>query len=173
MRINLIPQEEKRVNVKPAFVKTLVISFLTFALLSITLGARYFLDTLKLKDIESQNQALKDKEDSLRDFKETFEKYRSHPALNILENHTYFSKLFDKLNSLSTDKIKISNIQVDESFLVTLGGQTQDGIAEVSRFLKTLKKEGFLETTVKSMSTQGQNVNFSLAFKATKEMVSK
>ena len=173
MRINLIPQEEKKVNVGSKVLKTLIISLSMIVLLASTLAVRFFWDILKLNNLEADDQVLKSKEESLKDFKESFEKYKSHPALTLLANHAYYSKLLNKLDDINSEKVKVTNIQIDENFLVNMNAETQGGIAEISRFLKALKKAGFEEPVIKSISTQSTSTSFSLNFKISKQMVLK
>lgn len=172
MKINLIPQEEKKVNIWAPIIKTLGISLLTVFVLAGILTTRYFINQLNFNSLLEKEKSIASQEESLRDFRESFEKYRNSQALTLLNNHIYYSKLFGTLEGTIPSKLRFISISINEDYKAVLDAEVFGGYADVSRFSKSLKKAGFF-TTIKTAFTTGDKVRFSIEFTFPKEMIKK
>jgi len=173
LKIDFIPKEEKKGGATSSVIKSLLIALLVVFVLMGVLGIRYFKNNLKMNELSTKESALQVKEESLKDFKDSFEKLKDSPVINTLSNHVYFSELFAKLENSAPSTVRILSLSTDESSIVKIDAQTVGGYAKVSLFLKTLKKNGFLEPVVKSISTSEDKLQFSVESKLSKEMVLK
>lgn len=171
MKIDFIPKEEKKTGIPSPVIKNSLIALLVVLVLMGVLGTRYFMNNLKMDELKAKENTLQGKEESLKDFKESFEKLKTSPVINALNNHTYFSQFFTKLEQSTPSTVRILSISTDESSIVKIDAQAVGGYAKVSLFLKMLKKNGFLEPVVKSISAVEGKLHFSVECKFSKEMV--
>ena len=176
MDINLIPQEEKgAADVRSSIIRVLIISFVTVFLLASFLGIRYLVNGIKINNLIKKEKAVISKEEEFKDFKESFDKYRSHRAMPILYNHTYYSKLLSSIKKSVPSTIKQGDITLRDELKCSINGEIIGGYSfmEISRLLNNIKKEGFLNPKVSSISFTSGEINFTVDFSFSREMILK
>jgi len=171
MEINFIPPEEKKKDETSPVLKAFIIGAVTFAFLFSILLFRYLAAKIILISLNSKESAIVASEEGLKDFKESFEKYKVHPAMSILKNHTYFSDLFSKIEDIKPAEIEIKSLDTDTKNLIKIQGKTAI-FRDFLRFLEVLRKQGFTDLDIKNSTVdEDNNFNFSIEFKFSKEMV--
>lgn len=164
MKINLIPREEDQSILKPLLVRTLIISVSTVLLLLLFLGIRSIINKIKLDGLSKKEQVVIENENNLKDIKDSFEKYKAHPAVSILNNHKYYSKFFAKLQETESGNIQISGLTISDGNKVNVICKTSKSYLDISTFLKNLKKNGFTNIKLASISPAGSNISFTIDF---------
>lgn len=174
MEINLIPKEETDFRgPKEPVKKALIISFSTVLLLVGFLGIRYLVSMLNSNNLQSKENSLASQEETLKDYKDSFEKYRkNHPAISIIGSHVYFSKFLKKVEEITPQSIHFTNFSVDENYLAIVNADTS-GYLQVFQFVDLLKKESFSDAKLKSLSISRDKTTFTVEFRIPTEMVLK
>jgi len=173
MKINLIPQEENKQETTSSLKKAALAALITVGLLFLALSIRYFINKSKLDTLSNEENAISVQEEPFKEFTNAFVKYKDHPALALLASHSYYSRLLDKVEQATPPSVHISGLIVDESLLVKLDASVESGYAQISQYSKYLKKAGFIDPVVKSVSTSSIGIGFSMEFKLTRDMISK
>lgn len=172
MAINLIPKEEKIYTDKSFLMKGLLMGIFTVLTVLALLGSRFVFNQNRLNDLDSEGNSLSKEESSYEDIKQALVSYKSYPSFSALNNHTYHSKLFEKLEAATPSNIAYSSFSFDKENLISLSASVKGSYADVAEFSKMLKSNGFQNVQIQSAATaSNEEINFSMSFSFVKEMI--
>lgn len=171
MKINLIPQSEESVSIRSDINRVLIISAVTIFIAAFLMGVRFLIDFTRYSIFLNKEKSVAIEEESFKDIKDSYEKYKEHPAISIFNNHVYISKFLKKMSSIKNPYVVVNSIRVDKDLKASLNTTISGNYLEISRYLRFLQKENFTSPKIKSVSIEGESIKVEFEFTIPRDMV--
>jgi len=173
MAINLIPEKNNQTSDKSDLSFYIVMAAIMALLVFSILTGKIFLNNYQFSQFKDKERIIERDEEALKEFKDSVNRYKNHPALTVLANQSRFSQLFEVLEKNTPNSVRYTSFSTDNDNNIKINSTMIGTFKDAASFMKVLKKANFQDVNVYSLvkDDNGQ-VTFNIDFKFTKDMVS-